>query len=759
MKERKNAEQAYISAMEKMKMPAQLDTDRKIVISGSGSVKMKSRAFAYAAVAAVLALCIAVGAIVLYNRSDDSTPKVGSSRDMTLEKDQSIPSGEIKSVEQAVSEHQKCMLLENDEYIKLKANRENITKEMAQSFAERTEKLTERDKQCTDYIEKNDNSEQVRFVHAVLYDDGEMSINYHFSDNISDELKKVLYNDFDGGFRIYDAKTNERLLSCSNKVDSDFKSNNGWSLYSFGDSGHRLPKSDRSKLRGELSLIAEKNKNTGDNITVIRSFRFFEKLFIGLDERIELKQLAEKATDKQDRDSYENSVNITADKVTCSQHGMYMRLTVTAANDTGKSIIKKSLTSEHGENTVRLSGGDQSDAPQPDVNLGKSVTTVGWYTTLVGSTDNKLVYDCYLPMTRSADMDLNFVVYAVMQDPTLTADEIADGIGRNKKLGSIKVKYEKPMQEREFVCGDKKILLSDLCLGISNVADDVTEITLKKADGSQEKLTEQDFEQCCIVKYGDESSGDDFEAKHKSFTQIAAPEDFRANFITKQVDTSKVTSIVYAGDEYKLNENTEYKSDGEAQQAFGEAYNRQLAILQKYKSEKSTLSAESVTKLCEEFDACLDTIGRAGEWLSHQQIVSVLARRTTANELVLYLWTSDDFRVVGGSTISRDCDISADGKVIAHGKLLQPDPITPPDNAGYDRYMVLTLDCSGSDLSQMNTNQQYNIAFIDNNGKIKNVNVGLASDTAEMPLQERMNLLNEMQTSVNYKSFKTIGLG
>ena len=258
--------------------------------------------------------------------------------------------------------------------------------------------------------------------------------------------------------------------------------------------------------------------------------------------------LTKTAEDKQT----DYPLDITADKVVCSQHGMYMRLTITAANDTGKSIIKKSLTSEHGENTVRLSGGDQADAPQPNVNLGKSVTTVGWYTTLVESTENKLVYDCYLPMTRSVDMDLNFAVYAVMQDPTLTADEIAEGIGRNKKLGSIKVKYEKPMQEREFVCGDKKILLSDLCLGISNVADDVTEITLKKADGSQEKLTEQDFEQCCIVKYGDESSGDDFEAKHKSFTQIAAPEDFRANFITKQVDTSKVTSITYAGEEYTL---------------------------------------------------------------------------------------------------------------------------------------------------------------------------------------------------------------
>ena len=86
MKERKDAQQAYINAMNKMKMPAQIDLDKKMIVSGSGRVKMKSKALAYAALAAVLAVCIAVGAIVLHNRDSDSTPKIGSSRDMTLEK-------------------------------------------------------------------------------------------------------------------------------------------------------------------------------------------------------------------------------------------------------------------------------------------------------------------------------------------------------------------------------------------------------------------------------------------------------------------------------------------------------------------------------------------------------------------------------------------------------------------------------------------------------------------------------------------------
>lgn len=546
MKEKRDAQQAYKSAMQKMKMPALLDTEQHIISSGSGGIKMKSKALAFAAAAAVLALFIGVGAFMLSRNSDD-TIKIGSSKDMTLETDDTIPSGEITSVAQAVSEHQKCELLYNDEYIKLKAGRDNITKQMADSFFERNGKISERNEKCLNYI--SDNSEdKTLFVHAIKYDNGYIDLKFHL-DSASWEKFDELY---EKGYSYYICKadTGEKLLRCVTKYSDSPKD-----IMVSTDTSQSA--ADLEKLTGKLSYVMIGSDEYNEKEIVLKEFEFFDKTFISGTERSELEQLAEKARDSKNRtenNSSENCLNITADKVVCSQHGMYMRLTITAANDTGKAIIKKSLTSEDYENIIRLSGGDQADAPQPDVNLGKSVTTVGWYTTLVGSTENKLVYDCYLPMTRSVDMDLNFVVYAVMQDPTLTADEIAEGIGRNKKLGSIKVKYEKPMQEREFVCGDKKILLSDLCLGISNVADDVTEITLKKADGSQEKLTEQDFEQCCIVKYGDESSGDDFEAKHKSFTQIAATEDFRANFITKQVDTSKVTSITYAGEEYKLTE-------------------------------------------------------------------------------------------------------------------------------------------------------------------------------------------------------------
>ena len=757
MKEKRDAQQAYKSAMQKMKMPALLDTEQHMISSGSGGIKMKSKALAFAAAAAVLALFIGVGAFMLSRNADDNI-KIGSSKDMTLETDDTIPSGEITSVAQAVSEHQKCELLENDEYIKLKAGKDNITKQMADSFFERTGKISERNEKCLNYI--SDNSEdKTLFVHAIKYDNGYIDLKFH----LDSESWKKFDELYEKGYSYYICKadTGEKLLRCVTKYSDSPKD-----ILVSTDTSQSA--ADLEKLTGKLSYVMIGSDEYNEKEIVLKEFEFFDKTFISGTERSKLEQLAEKARDSKnstENNSSENCLNITADKVVCSQHGMYMRLTVTAANDAGKAIIKKSLTSEDYENIIRLSGGDQADAPQPDVNLGKSVTTVGWYTTLVGSTENKLVYDCYLPMTRSVDMDLNFVVYAVMQDPTLTADEIAEGIGRNKKLGSIKVKYEKPMQEREFVCGDKKILLSDLCLGISNVADDVTEITLKKADGSQEKLTEQDFEQRCIEKYGDESSGDDFEAKHKSFTQIAAAEDFRANFITKQVDTSKVTSIVYAGDEYKLaqsEENTqtqssEYKTLGEAQEAFSKAYDAQLNILEKYKNNKDTLAENSIKELCNEFVSELDIMGKAGAVIGKYEQGTLLARRTTANELIVYMWNDDNIGFASGSTVNGQCDIiDPNGKVTASGEL-QLDYITPPTNASYNRYMLKTIACKGSDLSALVpiSEKNYNLVIHDNAGGVKNFEFGLAADETEMSIEERTQLIAQLYSAAHYGEFKT----
>ena len=745
MKERKDAQQAYINAMNKMKMPAQIDLDKKMIVSGSGRVKMKSKALAYAALAAVLAVCIAVGAIVLHNRDSDSTPKIGSSRDMTLEKDDTIPSGLIMSVPQAIEQHQRCMLLLNDEYIKLKANRDNITKDTANSFIDRKTEIEARDKECIDYIDKNANSKQIMFVHAVMYDNGETSVSYRIGSDLDDETYKAL--DKENDFWLCDANTGDKIYKCVSIFTEKPTEQAGIA--------EKIDTSEFSKLSGEISLVSQNQKNSANSVTLIKGFKFFDKLFINTSMRAELAKLALKASDKKDNSKYENAVNISADKVVCSQHGVYMRLTVTAANDTGKEMLKNNIAGKKGESNIILQG-ENGYAPQPDVNFSSSITDDGWETVLVTNEKDKLTYDCYLPITMTVDADFYLKVYAATKDPALTED------GKPMDIGSLNVKYEKPMKEREFVCGDKKLLLSDLCFAVGKPVTDVTELTLKKSDGTSLELNESDFTKGSIERsFINNGEGAVYDEAHKNFwVSKSLTDNVRACFIAKTVDTSKVTAIVYAGEEYKLpqsEENTqtpssEYKTVGEAAQALGEAYQKQLDILQKYKSEKGTLTADSKKQMCEEFDDCLDTIGKAGEWLSHQQLVSVLARRTTANELVLYLWNSDDFRFVGGSTVKSDCDISADGQVIARGKL-NLDLMTPPDGAGYERYMVLTLDCTGSDLSSMNTNQQYSIAFFDNAGGVKNVNFGLASDTAEMPLTERLNLLNEMQMSVNYKAF------
>ena len=544
MKERKTAEQAYISAMNKMIMPAQIDLDKKIISTGSGRIRMKSKALAYVAAAAVLALCIAVGAVVMFNKNDESTPKVGSSKDMTLEEDQTIPSGEIKSVEQAVEEHQKCMLLENDEYIKLKANRENITKEMAQSFAERTEKLTERDKQCTDYIEKNDNSEQVRFVHAVLYDDGEMSISYHFSDNISDELKKVLYNDFDGGFCIYDARTNERLLSCSNKVDSEYKSNDGWTLYSFGDSGHRIPKSDRSKLRGELSLIAEKNKNTGDNITVIRSFRFFEKLFIGLDERIKLKQLADKAMD--DLPLSINNVDLDS-----SAHGIVVRFIAKPNNEKGAELIHKYGKKDEGGKCDIVPGSEDNSDYQPIVVVGNDGT---YYTgpdehfQVIDSSTEKgseyICYVCYIPLRNTPPKRVEFVVYLKVLSSEMSDKEIENGKWRNETVGKIKLVYDPAYPEKIYKApSGRKIILNDIYFTIPDNSDDKC-LTMKYSNGTQKSVYNAELYKGYL--------NENINPFEKDYSPTVRDDDFHAIFFKDIINTDEVTSVFYAGEEYKL---------------------------------------------------------------------------------------------------------------------------------------------------------------------------------------------------------------
>ena len=102
MEERKNAEQAYKDALTKMSMPAIFDADKEMFSNGRSGIKMKSKVLAYAAAAAVLAVCIGIGAIVINARSGDVRTSPGVDSGLHLEEDQTIPSGDIVTVSQAV---------------------------------------------------------------------------------------------------------------------------------------------------------------------------------------------------------------------------------------------------------------------------------------------------------------------------------------------------------------------------------------------------------------------------------------------------------------------------------------------------------------------------------------------------------------------------------------------------------------------------------------------------------------------------------
>lgn len=538
MKEKRDAQQAYKSAMQKMKMPALLDTEQHIISSGSGGIKMKSKALAFAAAAAVLALFIGVGAFMLSRNADD-TIKIGSSKDMTLETDDTIPSGEITSVAQAVSEHQKCELLENDEYIKLKAGRDNITNQMADSFFERTGKISERNEKCLNYI--SDNSEdKTLFVHAIKYDNGYIDLKFHL-DSASWEKFDELY---EKGYSYYICKadTGEKLLRCVTKYSDSPKD-----IMVSTDTSQSA--ADLEKLTGKLSYVMIGRDELNEKEIVLKEFEFFDKTFISGTERSELEQLAEKARDSKnstENNSSENCLNITADKVVCSQHGMYIQLVLTPNNENGKKALKN-------YNSIFIRGDNNKEIPEPDTNLGKIINKAGFSAQAIEIGQDKVAFDIIYPITSTPDKNFGLNLNAVVPSSSMPGDDNGqDG----KIIGSIKVKYEKPMQEREFICGNKKILLSDLCLVVSDSVDRVSDITLTRADGSQELLSEKDFSDFGLECRGVNEKGADKIADSnlkKSFAKNDFSNDeLHANYITNTVDTSKVTSIIYAGEEYTL---------------------------------------------------------------------------------------------------------------------------------------------------------------------------------------------------------------
>ena len=742
MEERKNAEQAYKDALTKMSMPAIFDADKEMFSNGRSGIKMKSRVLAYAAAAAVLAVCIGIGAIVINARSGDVRTSPGVDSGLHLEEDQTLPSGEIKSIEQAVEEHRKCLLLINDEYIKLKKSGSELTPEAAESFSDRMNKLNERDGECIEYIRANADKNEPLFIHAIKYDDGSIDLSFRLSNmlrRVRQEMQGL--EDNDPVYYICDAKSGEKLVKCVTRYGSDYMDVDTTDKY-----GVKLDKTDLEKLKGELSFVAFGSGNKEQSFTVIKKFSFFDKSFVSASERERLDFKADnilKQNHKVNAKDYKNSVKMTLDKYACSQHGMYMRISLTPANYIGREQFRK-MAEDGGESEIFVRGDSETGEPKPDVKFGKIIMRLGWYTELVSSSEDKLIYDCYLPITCEVDKEFGMTVYAMITSPDLSDDEIINGEFRGTKLGSLKVRYEDPMKERTFVCGDKKIMLSDLCLGISDTADKVTEITFKKDDGSQEKLTEKDFAHCSIVEYGDEDEPD---VLYKRFTKIAAPEDFRANFITKSVDTSHVTSIVYAGQEYKT-ESEKIKSIDEARKLYSQSYEAQNKIIERYRTEADKHEndkQEFCTGLWNEYDELEKKINEASRYIGLYSDSCIWVNKTTAGTMQFTLWYNK--KTIMSRYAKVVISLDKEGKnIVAEGA---PTVDFASFQGDLDGYRGLTVKLNG-DLNVIKKDQLYYVTFtVDGRQMTRSFTV--TADKPEMTSLERSSVLSDINLEARGK--------
>lgn len=68
----------------------------------------------------------------------------------------------------------------------------------------------------------------------------------------------------------------------------------------YSTEGEKLSTSDLEKLTGKLSLVMIGKNEREHRLTVIEEFEFFEKTFIGGEERAELDRLAAKAIGKSE---------------------------------------------------------------------------------------------------------------------------------------------------------------------------------------------------------------------------------------------------------------------------------------------------------------------------------------------------------------------------------------------------------------------------------------------------------------------------
>ncbi len=747
MKERKDAQQAYINAMNKLKMPADIDLNKKIIVSGSSKVKMKSKAFAYAALAAMLIVCIAVGAIVLYNRDSNTTPKIGSSRDMTLEKDQSIPGGEITSVEQAVAEHQKCELLLNDEYIKLKANRDNISKEMADSFYERTQKLAERDKLCTDYISEY-SSEKTLFVHAIKFDNGYIDIEFHLDSESWEQFDKLYEKGY--GYYICNAKTGEKLLRCVTEYRASPKELGARAQ------GSKVDMSELAKLKGKLSSVLIGSDEMNERVTVLEEFEFFDKIFIGGDERAELKQLADKARNGKDekKQSYPLDVKLVSERA--DAHGIVVKLTAKPNSEQGAELIRKYGKVDENSQCDIYPGGERKENPQEITVIGSdgycySFADQHHFVRSVSTEKGSeyIDYICYIPLRKTPPEDLSFDIYLSTTSSDITDKDIENGITKRTNVGKITVKYKRNVAEKVYIAlSGKKIYLSDLYFTVHDYCENGS-LTLKYSNGTQRTVNSSDLWLWELRK-----NKEDKDLFKQFISTTATDDDIRANFFKDEISTGDVTSVTYAGEEYKLNADTQYKTAQEASQAFEQAYNGQLEILKKYKNESGKLSKDTVTQMCEQYDEYLDTICKSAKTAAGKDVI-VLARKTAGSELILYIWSDADLTFPARANLDEVCEICDNDKTLFSGKLnkVNNDLVTYKDTANYGRFYLVTVDCKGADMGQLKKAQQYYVKFYINNGTEYKAPFTLTTDQAELSVNDRNTLYAEMTKSVGYKAF------
>lgn len=750
MKERKDAQQAYINAMNKLKMPADIDLNKKIIVSGSSKVKMKSKALAYAALAAVLAVCIAVGAIVLHNRDSDSTPKIGSSRDMTLEKDDTIPSGLIMSVPQAIEQHQRCMLLLNDEYIKLKANRDNITKDTANSFIDRRTEIEARDKECLDYIEKHADSKQIVFVHAVMYDNGETSVTYRIGADLDDETFKAL--DEENNFWLCDAKTGEKIYRCVSLFAQDYGEKAGIS--------EKIDTSKLSKLSGEISLVSESSKNANNSMTLIKSFKFFDKLFINTSMREELAKLALKASDKQDNSKYEKKQSYPLDVKLVSEradaHGIVVKLTAKPNSEQGAELIRKYGKVDENSQCDIYPGGERKENPQEITVIGSdgycySFADQHHFVRSVSTEKGSeyIDYICYIPLRKTPPEDLSFDIYLSTTSSDITDKDIENGITKRTNVGKITVKYKRNVAEKVYIApSGKKIYLSDLYFTVHDYCENGS-LTLKYSNGTQKTVSSSDLWLWELRK-----NKEDKDLFKQFISTTATDDDIRANFFKDEISTGDVTSVTYAGEEYTLNETGAYKSEQDAKQAFEQAYDGQLEILKKYKNESGKLSKDTVTQMCGQYDEYLDTICKSAKTAAGKDVI-VLARKTAGSELILYIWSDADLTFPARANLDEVCEICDNDKTLFSGKLnkVNNDLVTYKDTANYGRFYLVTVDCKGADMGQLKKAQQYYVKFYINNGTEYKAPFTLTTDQAELSVNDRNTVYAEMTKSVGYKAF------